>query len=97
MHILEGAASEATIGGPSQRRHIAAVSIQIFDKENNTESTIRSLADQLEAMFINQYSRLTISPVEWIDFDTPSLSQGQEIEGLYQRNLVVTFQRNEFK
>ena len=82
VNILNGEGREATVGSPAQRRHVGVVAVQIFDKENQGESGMLALADQLEPMFINANSRLTISPLEYIDFDQPSLTPAQTDGGL---------------
>ena len=96
-HILNGAGQIASLGTPTLRRHTGVVNVQIFDKENRGEATIRSLADQVEALFIDANSRLTISAGEFIDFGQPSLSPAQSANGWLQRNVVVPFFRDEVR
>jgi len=97
VHILNGEGIIATLGTPHARRHIGVVAVQIFDKENSGEVTIRTLADAVELLFINDNSRLTISGTEWIDFDQPELTPGFVQDGWRQRNVNVSYQRNEVK
>lgn len=97
LHILNGEGYEASIGSPAQRRHVGVVAVQIFDLTNAGDATVRQLSDQLELLFINANSRLTISPTEYLDFDQPSLSASQDIEGRYQRNLTISYTRDEYR
>ncbi len=96
VFVLEGEGQVATLGTPHQRRHAGVVSCQIFDKENQGENTIDSLADQIEARFINAGSQIVMSPTETITFDQPSLTAGQTVNGWRQKNLQIPFYRDIF-
>ena len=96
LHLLNGEGEIATLGIPHMRRHIGVLVLQIFAKENSPtgDAQIRTLADQLELLFINANSRLTISATEFIDFDQPSLSAPLILNGWMQRNLSVDYARS---
>jgi hypothetical protein len=97
VHVLNGEGQELTIGMPAQRRHVGVVSVQVFDKENNGQTTIAQLADQIEARFINANSQDVLSGTETISFEQPSLSPEQVIQGWRQKNVTIPFYRDEFK
>ena len=97
VHILNGQGREATVGSPAQRRHEGVLAVQIFDRENQGEVGMLDVADQLEPLFINANSRLTISPLEYIDFDQPYIVPAEPTGGWQQRNFLCPFTRDEFK
>ncbi len=98
VHIVNGSSSEISVAPPILRRHLGVVIVQIFDKENNSEATIRTLADQVEALFLNQpQNEIRISATETVRFWAPSLGAAQTVNGWQQRNVTIPFERDEMK
>lgn len=98
IYIVNGSSSEISIAPPVLRRHIGIIVVQIFDKENNSETTIRALADQVESLFLNQpQNEIRISSTETIRFGAPSLGAAQVVNGWQQRNVTIPFERDEMK
>lgn len=93
VSLLPGTAFRLTIGGDTNiTRHPGILSIQLFDTYGKGDHTIRSLADDLMALF-----RDLVTPGstgEQIRFQSPSLYESGVDGGWYQMNCSIPFLRD---
>lgn len=94
VYIQNGESRAVTLDD-TMLSHRGVVIVQIFDKENNGEVNIRTLADQVKSLFTGFNNELSISGTEQIHFFSPSLSALSITNGWAQRNVTVPFEREE--
>ncbi len=75
--------------------HRGVVIVQIFDRENNGEAYVWTLAKQVQQLFVGVNNELLLSDAEQVHFFTPSVSALSITNGWVQRNVTIPFEREE--
>lgn len=93
VNILPGTSFRLTIGGDTNiTRHPGILSVQIFDRYGKGDFTIRSLADDLSALFRDFVTDGGAD--EQIRFQSPSLYDAGVDGGWYQMNCNIPYLRD---
>jgi hypothetical protein len=95
LYILAGAAFRLTIGGNTNiTRHTGVVLIQLFDRTGHGDLAVRTLADDVSALFRDTV--LDGGTDEQIRFNTPYTQTVGADGGWYQLNCSIPYMRDSY-